>query len=794
MKRDLTYHRKRAEEFVSNLSLEDKMTIFHGKSREQAELGLYYFKFAGEAAHGVQARHDQNFDYGEPQFTTIFSCPIGMAASFDKEMMRNIGNVVGTEMRSLLNEHLHNGLCGLAPTVDMERDPRWGRNEEAYGEDPHLVSRMGGEYIRGIAGNNENFIQCASTLKHFYGNNVEHNRFVSDTKISDELRENYYLRVFKEIIEYGQPMSVMTSYNLVNGVPSTFNPEAKNLLKKSGVPYIVSDAFTLEYAVEDQKTAIDGADAVRKAFDAGIDTFFEELDFEFTAMDKAFEKGLINEDYITEAITNKLTVYSILGLMPEDLTEDGRSKYFPLSEYNKEKVDTAESRMLARTAAAESVVLLKNEMLPISKEEEPFIFGPFSNRCPLDWYSGLPSHTVTLKEGLGAGNEDLYPYVRIRINTPSDAADEGDSNKGAMYAGISDGRVVPVSKEYSEIFRIMLWDNARITIRSTSTGKLLTTSSPECKIANNVEPAKEFILHANADEAFSWFVNEAFLLIDKEGKEIIFTEDNALNFWENDRIAGIKNTDGEMLLSFETLMDGSTLIEKAIAENNLKSDSKIIAAFGLHPIVNCKEERDRDTIELPPYQRAILRELRSHFDNITLTLLANAPVAITEEDEAIEIKSILWSAFGSEELGNGLADIIYGKVSPAGRLPQTWYTGDDQLPAIDDYDIKKNKMTYLYMTAAPLYRFGYGLTYSKFESELLLDGDKVSVRVTNNGNVTSDYTALIFQSEDGSYYLYGEDKDFIDVSGKEIPVGSRLVAFTRFKNIEPGSAKITELI
>ena len=696
-------------------------------------------------------------------------------------------------MRSLLNEHLHNGLGGLAPTVDMERDPRWGRNEEAYGEDPHLVSRMAGEYIRGIYGDNENFIQCASTLKHFYGNNVEHNRFISDTKISDELKENYYLRVFKEIIEYGQPMSVMTSYNLVNGVPSTFNPDAKNLLKKWGVPYIVSDAFTLEYAVEDQKTATDGADAVRKAFEAGIDTFFESLDFEFAAMDEAFEKGLINEDYITEAIINKLTVYSVLGLMPEDLTEDKRSKYFPLSEYNIEKVDTAESRELARTAAAESVVLLKNEMLPISEEDEPFLFGPFSNRCPLDWYSGLPSHTVTLKEGLCVKSEELYPYVRIRINTPSDESNNNDSNKGPMYAGIQDGKVVPVNKEFSEIFRIMLWDNARITIRSTSTGKLLTTVSPDCKFKNNVETAESFTLYANADEAFSWFVNEAFLLIDKDGKEIIFSEDNALNFWEDSRITGIKNTDGEMSISFETLMDGSTLLEKAIAENNLKRDTKIIAAFGLHPIVNCKEERDRDTIELPPYQRAILRELREHFDNITLTLLANAPIAISEEDEAIEIKSILWSALGSEELGNGLADIIYGKTSPAGRLPQTWYTGDDQLPAIDDYDIKKNKMTYLYMTDEPLYRFGYGLTYSKFDSELIIEGDKTLVRVTNKGNVPSDYSVLLFQSEDGKTYLYGEDRSFIDVSGNEIPVGSRLVAFHRFKDIQPGSAKTVEL-
>ena len=121
--------------------------MIYGNIEEKIALGVPYIDFSGEAAHGVQARHDQDFDLGNPEYTTIFPCPIGMAASFDSDMMHKVGDVVGTEMRSLVNEHRHNALVALAPTVDMERDPRWGRNEEAYGEDPYLAAQMAGNYI-----------------------------------------------------------------------------------------------------------------------------------------------------------------------------------------------------------------------------------------------------------------------------------------------------------------------------------------------------------------------------------------------------------------------------------------------------------------------------------------------------------------------------------------------------------------------------------------------------------------------------------------------------------------------
>ncbi len=806
MKRDIEFHRQKAREFVSGLSLDEKIKVLYGTFEEKMAMGLPFIDFAGEGAHGVQARHDQSFDFGEPVCTTVFPNPIGMAASFDKKLMHRIGDVVGTEMRSLLNEFKHNGLCALAPTVDMERDPRWGRNEEAYGEDPHLTSRMAGEYILGMSGDDKKYVKCGATLKHFYGNNVECGRYTADSVMPQELREDYYLRVFKEVIEYSQPMSVMTSYNKINGVTATFNPEVKDLLKdKWGVPYIVSDAFTLFFAANEQHTAKDGADAIRKAFDAGVDTFMEDAAFERPAMKEASEKGIVTEEDLNEALISKLTVYSLLGLMKYDLNEDGSSKYFPKKDYNISRVDTPESRKLAREAAAKSVVLLKNDgMLPLNTAAnesdqggtgagEAFAFGPFVDRCPLDWYSGLPSHKVTFKEGMNIQSATLFPQVRMIL--------EGSGKDAKKYAGLSSGRIVPVDEKDAEVFEIMLWDDTQITIRSISTGKLLTTISPDKKIVNVEDSDEVYTLYANAEDAFSWLVNEAFELIDDEGQVIHFSEEEALNFWENTRICGMKNYNGSISLCFETVKTMDELIDEATEENSLNEESAIIACFGLHPIVSCKEERDRKSIELPYFQRNVLRKLRESFRNITLLLMSNAPIAVEEESEASEIRSILWTAFGSEELGNGLADVITGKVSPSGRLPQTWYRNDSQLGDIEDYDIKSSGMTYLYMTDKPLYRFGYGLTYSDFEcrfvssenekvaetdDEMSVELAELEISIKNVGSVMSDYVVQIYQSPEGKYYLYGNDRYGLDVKGIQIPVGSRLVAFERIADIKPG--------
>ncbi|MCR4838187.1 MAG: glycoside hydrolase family 3 C-terminal domain-containing protein [Eubacterium sp.] len=780
MRRDREYHKKAAAEFLVGLNLEQKLLVISGHAKDRMAAGLPPLEALGEAAHGVQARHDQSFDknVGAPVCTTIFQNPVGFAATWDKELMRRVGDLVGTEGRSLYNAGLHNALCMLAPTVDMERDPRWGRNEEAYGEDPHLTSRIAGEYIRGMAGEDPRYVRCGATLKHFYGNNVENGRSLENSNIPEHLKDSYYIRVFEEVIDYADPIAVMSSYNYVNGVPNTFNPELTTRLKNRGLPFVTGDGGVIDLAVKLQKEAESIPDALVKAIHAGMDCFAENAEVIRAGLQEALDSGKLTEEEIDRIAMNRLVACSMLGLLHP---EEGE-KTFPKEIYNASRVDTEEGRALSREASAEAAVLLKNETeaLPLHEDERVLLLGPFADRCPMDWYSGITSHQVTLKEGIKDridGCESLYPYVRIRLGE-------------TRFAGLEGEKIIPVNYEDAEIFRIMLWDDSRFTIRAMSNGKLLTTLPPGHTIINSEEKGYP-VLFAAQEEAFSWFALEAFRFYDGSGNPIRFTEENVLHFWEDERICGICNHDGGVPMRFETVTTAEELLDEAlrIGEEGNRADEEngidaVVAAFGLHPIVNGKEERDRTSIELPPFQRVLLRQIREKHSNVILVLHTNSPIAIVEEQEDPHVRAILWMATGSEEYGNALADVLYGFVSPAGCLCQTWYRGDDQLVDIRDYDIEKNKMTYLYMEEEPLYRFGYGLSYTTFEKTILENAsDQVTVLVKNTGDRTSDCIVQVYACPDGGFCLY-EDR-----SGP----GNRLAAFTRLKDMKPGEERSVTL-
>ena len=806
MKRDREFHRKAAAEFLAKLSTEQKLLVISGSAKERTEAGLPPLEALGEAAHGIQARHDQSFDLGTPVCTTIFQNPVGFSATWDRELMQRIGDHVGVEGRSLYNAGLHDALCLLAPTVDMERDPRWGRNEEAYGEDPYLTSRIAGSYILGMAGDDPKYVRCGSTLKHFYANNVENDRSLSDSRIPEHLKDTYYIHVFEEVIDIADPIAVMSSYNYVNGVPNTFNPEIKTRLKDRGLPFVTGDGGVIMLSVNKQKEAESIPEALVKAISAGMDCFAENAQMMRAGLAEALERGILPESEIDRIALNRLTACSLMGLLDPAEGE----KAFPKEIYHAGRVDTEEGRALSREASAEAAVLLKNEAstLPIREDEKVLLLGPFADRCPMDWYSGITSHQVTLLEGMnnrgkgGAIAESLYPYVRIRLGE-------------TRFAGLEGDKIIPVNYEDAEIFRIMLWDDSRFTIRAMSTGKLLTTLPPDHTIINSEEKGYP-VLFAAQEEAFSWFALEAFQFYDGSGNPIRFTEKNVMNFWEDDRICGICNHDGSVPMLFETVTTAEDLLNKALKEAGVltadgsvdaeaAASETVIAAFGLHPIINGKEERDRTTIELPPFQRVMLRKIRSICEKVILVLHTNSPIAIVEEQEDPRVRSILWMATGSEEYGNSLTDVLTGKVSPAGRLCQTWYRSDAQLPAITDYDIEKNKTTYLYMEEEPLFRFGYGLSYTTFagkiESEEIAEqaaekglcigsvftaetvAGRVTVRVKNTGDFVSDAVVQVYRKPEGGYCLYEERKG----------AGYRLSAFTRLKSVKPGEERTVTL-
>ena len=785
---------KKIDDIIASMTVSEKCDSMTANRNAIERLGIPDFTVGGEAAHGIQARHDQVSDVGLTEYTTVFPNPNGLAAGFDEDLLFEIGSLVGDEGRSLFNEKRNRTLCAWAPTIDMERDPRWGRNEEGYGEDPVLASTLAAAYIRGLKGDVPDFVKFGATLKHFYANNVEDGRFTSDSVINDRLKYEYYLEVFRLCIKKSDPEAVMTAYNLINGTPCILNPDILDILKTWGLTHVVCDANAMVQLVSDQKVFDDDMYSVAASIKKGIDIFADDNEKTSEALKRALQNNLLTEQEIDACLKNRFCTFARLGLFSEE-------EIYPHDIYNMSKVNTAAGRALSRKAAAKTAVLLKNDgLLPMDKNTPVAVLGPFAERCPLDWYSGITDHAVTLYEGIKDAysemykndilKDDLIPEVRIKKDgrylglKKEDTLIDKNSHVLFMSPDPDMNRdcysLTEVEPEDAETFKIMLWDDRRVTIRSMSTGKLLTVKKPgEITLTEYCDKDEIFVF---PDDAFGWFAEEEFRFADKSGNIITFDETNAASFWMDDRIDSFINVfDRNVLsgISFETVESFEDKIDR-IKEEGMTC----VAAFGLHPIVNCREERDRNSIELPPFQRIVYKYIRESFDRNLLILTANAPLGIVPEAEDSRTDAILWTVLGSEELGHGISDIIFGDVSPSGRLPMTWYMHDSDLPDKSDYDIIGNPRTYMYYKGDTLYDFGYGLSYTDFKYDNLSVQDvgkyiEITVDITNIGDVPSDHSVLVY---------FRKEKDGL------LRPAKRLAVFTMETDIKPGETRQVALM
>lgn len=792
------------EEKIKGMTLEDKLRSMSNHGYPIDEIGIPAASLGREMAHGVEARNDQGDAHTLPVYTTVFQAPIGFASTWNPELIREIGNAVGDEARGLFNDGLFTSLNPWAPTIDMERDPRWGRTEEAYGEDPVLAANVAAAYINGLGGDeSKDYIKCGATLKHFYANNTEDGRFHISSDMPDRVKFEYYLEVYRLIFKKSFPEAVMTAYNKINGIPGIANPEIEMHLRPWGVSHVVCDAMALKHSVDEHHYFNDYAEAAAGAIKAGIDCFAEPEDFTYDAVSEAFRRGLITEENLDKAIRHRLRTYARLGLL------DDASPYMSRDKYDSKCVLSPEHKKLARRAEAESVVLLKNEgTLPLKEGGKVYITGPLSARNPMDWYSGLPGYTVTandaLKERAESCHVSAYPEVRIHTDKGylklSSEIELIDKSSNILYTSPSprldrECRRITFTEDIAdaEIFSIMLWDDRRFTIRSKTTGRLLSVKQPDCDTLSRPMQENGFI-YSIVDEEFSWFGDEDLIFCGPGGEDITFDADNALHFWEDSRISGIKTGHGtffgyadgylinsdqqELKINFETVND----FDPSAFDN----DAPVIAVMGSHPMITCREERDRRSIELAPFQRALLREIVKNSDNVILVLSSGVPLGICEEDSEESIKAIVLTATGSCEMGSGLMDVIFGDVSPSGRLPLTWYRKDSDLTDIQDYNIIDHPKTYQYFEGEVLYPFGYGLSYTDFDISAVIDADtsgndtvfNIRVTVRNSGDAPgSDVIEVYFKK---------------DKEGVRRP-RRRLCGFAKTPVIGPGEERIVDI-
>jgi len=709
---------ERAEDLLSRLTLDEKIGMLSTHQQPVERLGIGEWYVGHEIARGLVNREAEN-----P--STVFPQPIGMAASFDPEMMLEIGKTAGREARAYYNEKKIGGLMVWGPTVDLSRDPRWGRNEECYGEDPFLTGEMTIAYTMGLRGNDKVYATIP-TLKHFCANNHEEDRGSDSANLNPRLKHEHYYAAFKPSIARGGAESIMTAYNDICHAPAVMNHDIQNILKKEwGLGFVVTDGGDFSQNVTLHKSFDSHAKALQACLRAGTDCMTDVEENVHAAAKRALAEGLITESDLDRAIGNILRARVQLGHFDESTPFDGLTRA---------NVNTEDDRMLNLRAANEGMILLENNgILPMDIEKTGTIalLGAYADCNLLDWYTGISSYNVSVKKGLEERGCKLIMddgWDIIKIEAPNGKFLRYGED-GAFYAD--------ADAENAEEFYYCLHDHEHhwVNFKSVKDGRIL-------RVAGNGIPE-----YGNTT-VYAWFTSET-LHVDTHsltGCQVISDYLHGKQFTLDDTrrlcVRRKSRPDGNVMFRIHTVSRGTDRISE-IAKN---ADTVIYCA-GNDPLQVARECFDRRTIQLPPVQREAVLRLAQECDDLIMLIVSSYPFAMPFTDA--RPAAILYTCHAGPELGHAVSQTLFGINNPAGRCPQTWYACDEDLPDIRDYDVMKNKMTYRWFDGMAQYPFGYGLSYSKFTyanpSHTVSDTEVIiSVDVTNVSDIDGDEVVQLY--------------------------------------------------
>ncbi|WP_055556815.1 glycoside hydrolase family 3 protein [Streptomyces sp. NBRC 110028] len=738
----------RVDDLLTRLTADERIAMLHQYAPAVERLGLAAFRTGQEALHGVA--------WMGP--ATVFPQAVGLGATWSPDLVRRIGEAVGAEVRAMRARDPRVGLNVWAPTVNLLRDPRWGRNEEGYAEDPYLTSALAAAYTRGLRGDHPDRWRTAPVLKHWLAHNNETARDTTSSSVRPRVLHEYDLAAFRGAVRAGAVAGVMPAYNLVNGRPNHLSPYLREHLRTwTGQELVVcSDAGAPSNLVDSEHYFATHEEGVAAALLAGVDSFTDHDQDASKTIGRvrgALERGLIDTSVIDTAVRRLLTMRCALGEFDgdDDPYADPRGAGF----------DTPAHRALALEAAEQAVVLLKNDgLLPLSPSATGTlaVVGPLADECKLDWYSGALLRRSSPREALAARlGADRVVFVEgtdtVRLRTtagwvrvPPGAVAEGAGRAGAREASLNPAQ------------RAARTDLPPLTIGDTPTdlaladwgGGVFTLRAPSGRY---LTVAGDGFVRAAAEQPGGWVVQETFAL-ERHGDGHLLRH-GGTGGYVCVAAEGLKVADRSRAEVFHRHVVERG--EDAVARAAAAADT-VVVVLGNDPHINGRETEDRATLALPAGQDRLWRTAHAANPRTALVLTSSYPYAVG--DAADTLPALLWTAHGGQAAGTGLARVLFGDVSPAGRLPQTWYASEDDLPDLLDYDIITSRATYLYFDRAPLFPFGHGLSYTRF------DYDDLSVRqddntapagsltvectVTNSGPCDGDEVAQIYVSAPGA--------------------------------------------
>ncbi len=738
---------ERVEALVSSMTLEEKVPQLMDRAPAIERLGVPEYNWWNECLHGV----------ARAGVATVFPQAIGLAATWNTELMLEVAEVISTEARAKHHEFLrqgdhgrYKGLTMWSPNINIFRDPRWGRGQETYGEDPCLTARMGVAFVKGLQGDDPDYFKVVSTPKHYaVHSGPEPDRHHFDAITSKQDLYETYLPAFKATVMEAGAYSVMCAYNRYLGEACCSSPLLlHDILRKDwGFDgYIVSDCGAIRDIHAHHKITETAAAAAALAVKSGTDL---NCGSTYETLLKAVEDGLISEAEIDIPLKRLFTARIKLGMFDPP----GRVPYakIPYSEN-----DNPAHSKLARKTAQESIVLLKNKdgFLPLAKDLEKIaVIGPnaASGAVLLGNYNGTPSAPVTVLQGIQNTAAGDVVYQRGVNLVDKSALLEVVPTEVLQTAGR------PGLK--AEYYANKNFDGGPLLTRvdkvvdsnwNTRPVEGLGETDFSIRWTGTLTPAKSgtFTLALTGDDGYRLYVNEKLML---ENWSDHASETRKI---ETELNAG---TAYDIKIEFYQAAGGADIkFEWGLPDQNAFQDAVDAAADadvaifigGISPTLEGEEMNvdyegfeggDRTDIDLPAVQHELLRALHETGTPVVMVLMSGSAVAVNWEQE--NLPAILAAWYPGQQGGNAVADVLFGNVSPSGKLPVTFYKSVDDLPPFDDYDMQGR--TYRYFDGEPLYPFGHGLTYAEFEyrdlqlPKVVNAGDSVSVnlRVKNAGQV-----------------------------------------------------------
>ncbi|MRX64913.1 glycoside hydrolase family 3 protein [Maribacter luteus] len=707
---------ERVQDLVDRLTVEEKVSLLISTAKAIPRLDIEKYYHGNEALHGVV----------KGGRFTVFPQAIALSATWNPDLIYKVSTAISDEARAKWNfynqgkdqKNVYSDMLTFwSPTINMARDPRWGRTPETYGEDPYLTSQIGLSFVKGLQGNDDKYLKVVSTPKHFVANNQEENRFGYNAKISERALREYYFPAYKTLIQEGNAQSIMSAYNAINGVPSTANNWLLNTVLRDEwgfKGYVVSDCGAPTYIEKSHHFVTDKEQAGKAALEAGLDLECGD-DIYAKHLLPAYKAGLVSIESIDKAVSRVLRARFKLGVFDPETNN-------PFTKISPEVIGSKEHQDLALETSRQSIVLLKNErnILPLKSNAitKLAVVGFNANQVVFGDYSGLPVISpISPLQGIidKVGDKVEVNYVKwktaARNLNPIEAENlRNDFNdEPGLFAEYFDDKFLEGTPK-TRVDKEVNFDPVNqppdpyTSYRHKSirwTGHITPNASGAYKIG------------VNSDDGIRLWLNNELVVDEWHNRGA--TTDQVPIYMEAGKKYAIKleyfDNGGDAICQLLWEVPGSTDDLYKEDREAAKNSDYVIAVMGINKTIE-KEGKDRTSLQLPEDQVNYLKEMYAINKNMIVVLVAGSSLAINWMDA--NIPAIVDAWYPGEAGGTAIADVLFGDYNPAGRLPFTFYKSITDLPPMDDYEIT-NGRTYMYFKGDVLYPFGYGLSYTKFE-------------------------------------------------------------------------------